>query len=765
MLREMPTYRTASDSGFRHLRLCFPRSLGTLFLLIFAAVLPVQAQSPPARDAAQPIEIAGESPDKDALHLQQLANCRAGITDPQARPEERRRWVDTLFGFDTPESTALIAELLQLRNDPAPVIAVCEAIASRTRVAAGQLHDSLVDPLLGLLKSENPSLRSAASQALADFPSPSVVEKLGEIASDPEALPAARLAAVDALSARVDDRVVVGILMSLLDQGSTEMVDRVLAALEPTTRESFGKDLDRWREWWREKSRMSDEDWLEDQTLVYRDRLRRTKRELQTVRQETQRQLEAANARLREFQRDLFRSISPDQREARLIAWLEDPLEEVRRTALSTIRSQIADEGRRPQGELLAALLRLLQSDSPAIRREVLQIVQTLKDPGVEEAVLALLTRERDPSVRQAVFKAVGQLESRGAVDEILREIEGQNSPVENVREAALALGQIAPRIQETQVRERVANVLRERYAALPPDDRTLRPALLSAMAGLGHPSFTEIFREAIELSDPGVLRSAARGLAAANDATKLPRLRMLTNDPDQLVRRAALEAVGILGREDADLEAVLARLSIAAEPSELIRDTAWTAFRELMGRRPPAAQVQASRQLRDMPELEIQYLEFLDTELSSSGNDLRLREEVLDRLSEVLIAQHNFDEAAGALSRLTDLVRQRGGDAFPAALRWLDAAMRGAARPNLTSIAGQTADLAKSTEEQTRLVDTVRQRFSVVDPQQADSTRAMLAALRKAVADESLPGWGQMLDEVEASLPEQGDSPQSPGP
>ncbi|MBU0718013.1 MAG: HEAT repeat domain-containing protein, partial [Planctomycetes bacterium] len=367
-------------------------------------------------------------------HLEQLANCRDGIVDTQARPEGRRRWINTLLAFDTPEARQLIVELLKLSTSPEAQRAICEVIAHDARSAPGRLSPSFIDPLLLLLDTDDERLRLGAVRALANFPGEEVSAKLRTLASESNAPMRRRLAAIDALASKVNQREVVGELIILLDADVPQITARVLQALEPLANERLGTDVDRWRAWWADKSKLSEEAWLAGQLHLYEERLQTLSEEFHTFRTNAEHQHAAITARLGEFQRDVFRALSNEEREGRLTAWLDDPLPEVQQTALAIIKAQIADEGRRPAGEALAALLRLLRNGSPPVRRDVLQIVQTLSDPAVVTTVLDQLQVEEDLAIRPAILKAIGKLNRAEGVPALVAEIGAPTSAAECIR-------------------------------------------------------------------------------------------------------------------------------------------------------------------------------------------------------------------------------------------------------------------------------------------------------------------------------------------
>ena len=105
------------------------------------------------------------------------------------------------------------------------------------------------------------------------------------------------------------------------------------------------------------------------------------------------------------MQRTQFRLLSPDLREEKLAQWLREPVSAVRRTALGIITTRMGDEGYRPNGEVMTALLQLLDDPSAQLRQEVLRIVQNLHEPSTMNALLARLPLENDVPTRRAMLR------------------------------------------------------------------------------------------------------------------------------------------------------------------------------------------------------------------------------------------------------------------------------------------------------------------------------------------------------------------------
>jgi len=684
-------------------------------------------------------------------HLERLDRFRRNILDPQARLEERRNWAEALlaewFQTPTPQAKMTMAELLG--RDPETQRAICEAIGTGTGFRGDQLDGDLVGPLIDLLSSENADLRASAARALAEFPRDDVAEKLGAIARGDGPLPL-RLSAIDALAPSTYRRKVVKELIGLLNSTTPEVVQRAATSLETASRENIGTDISVWETWWEEKKRLSEEEWVTDRLRMFRDRDRQMKTSLRALQEEGKRQQESLGNRLRDFQRDLFRTLPADQREAKLIEWLNDPLDDVKLTPLSIIKSRIADEGKRPEGELLATLLRLVRQGSSLIRREVLAIVQNLSDPAVREVLLSQLDTERDPTTRAAIFKSLGRMESAESIPVLLREISSSDSPVVCVREAALALGLIAEKKNAAARSTNAVDALQSRFFLAPAEDANLRAALLTAMAGIGDAQFAPQFLKAVESSDPAILRPALRGLQAVGDYSTPVLMRRHTRHQDPLVRLAAIDAVSELGREESDLECLLARLNPGLESNDSVREAAWRGFQRLLAGRPIAERIRAAAMLRDVPEREIAYLEELAAALSSTGDEGSERELILERLG-LLLAASGKHQAAIPYLRELYLTRQDRSDA--SALDWglqlIDTLLAARSYSEVSTTMHQVAAAADE-EGRQRVVQTVAQHVDspelVADPER---TRQLLNELRDLSDDLLGPSWPRLMQRI----------------
>ena len=710
-----------------------------------------------------------QKPETNSLQ-DQLRTCREGLLDPQARYDERRRWTDMLLAFRTPQANAIVVELLTKLDNAEVHRAICDVIGQNARRNPERLDATFVAPLIALLDAPDAAVRSLAARALAEFPGEQVPSELARLAAQPDVSIEKRLAAIDALAPNVHLREVVNQLMGLLDAGTPEIASRVMLVLTPVTPEVFGEDVETWRAWWREKSKLSAEAWLSDQVRIYRQRSRSLRDELSRYQSQTQRLHDALTLRMQRFQREFFRTVVEDQRNAKLAEWLADDLPVVQETAVSIIKTQIADEGRRPQDQVLSALLVLLRSDVPHLRRSALDIVQNLSDPEAVRAVLALLEVETDMPTRLAIFKALGKLDNADAVPALVREIASSTSSLECVRAAAMALGSVASKAKEESEMGHALAALKGRFENASPTDQAMHAALLFAMAGLANTAFVPEFRSALESDEPTVLRPAIRGLIAVGDQSRMRRLRTLMAHVDPLVRLEAIHAVGKLGGEEADIEGLLTRLKQTIEPDDRARKAAFLGFMHLLSRRTARERIDGANRLREDPDLQIRYLAELKDALASTNGDDGAYRESLQKLTGILEDNRRFGEAAVHLRTLYDLHKSRQEeDTLDVGLHLLSVLLRSQSSSGVSSLVQELAQSPGDARIGERIVETVA---NFLDDGTSGAAReyvlALIRELSSVPADLLGAEWTDLLVRSSARLAKRdhtgGASPSPPG-
>jgi len=447
-------------------------------------------------------------------------------------------------------------------NRPAR-IAVAEAIA-----AVGEGRKGFVEPLLKMLTGPEASVRAPAGRALATFKDYGVIEKLVSIATDPKHDRAVRLVTISSMRHLLDKRAV-DALVRLLDEKDQTISAAAADALASLTNiGAFRTDKALVKRWWARNKHKDRSEWLADLT----DSLARSKASL-----------EEANARLRErlakAMTDLYNSTGPGQRDAMLLAFLKDPLPDVRLVGTTLAGRRVAAAEVVPDD--IRAQVRLLLGDpEPRVRRASALLVANLAGDGATGALLEQLRSEELPDVRQDLLTGLGQLADPAALPAVLAEV---GSGYENVAaSAAAALARIAEKKALDSPRHAEAvKALLERYERVTDsaDGAALRSSLLTAMGVLGDKAFSSVLEGAVKDSAATVRLAAVNGLARLGETRSASVIATLISNPggdsDRGVRQAAISALGALSPAG-HLQEILLRTDPAVETDAAVRRQAW---------------------------------------------------------------------------------------------------------------------------------------------------------------------------------------------
>lgn len=730
-------------------------------LLAFMAIAIPQCVCAQERDTAKPATqaeppVATVEPSETSSLFNDI---REAVLRPDSGVEARRTSAAILVRAESDEANGLVVELLRFTENPQVQLAVCTAIDDHVRERSGVLAAVFVDPLVELLAASDAELRSAAAGTLSQTSSESVIEKLGALVRDPTATATARLAALSALAPNIDHPTVVPELISVLDGEAGEITQSAAAMLEESSGQTFGEDPAQWRTWWA----TMETSWTAHRLDSYRNRLREMERKLSELVDGSTKTKETLTNRLVSFQRECFRSVTSEQREVKLAEWLRDPVLDVRRTALTIITGRMGDEGYRPTGAVLEALLWMVSKESTGgLRREALTIVENLNDPKVVQSILAALEHEADRATRCAMLRALGKLGGQDAIPMFVEEIAAKDTTNRCPHEAAVALGTVAGRSADTELVASTVEPLKKCYASIAEDDRALRAAILEGMAGVASASFTDVFLEAVESNDADILRPAIRGLCAIGDSSRVARFRTLTGHDDSGVRLVSIDAVGRFGNDDADIECLLARFNPKVEPHAAAREAAWTGFGKLLKHKPVKLQLDWAQRLQELDGLRLAFLAELEKNLASQNGGSPDLETVRNRLATTLADQGKYAEAVIYLRGLYASVLARSdASAGDCGLRLLDALLRSGVRQGVAEMVSQLAKSATDEDSRTKIVDAVSAYIESEEVLANKETAAgLLAQLRLVPADSMGERWSAMLERVEEKI-----NPPAPAP
>ncbi len=665
---------------------------------------------------------------------------------------------EALLRLDLPHRIDLAIELLAPGKAP---LAIAEAVATVGQREPEHLNGRLVEPLLGLLGSDDPFLSAGAATALAAFRDAGVVTRLGTLAGNAAQPIQQRLAAVDALALNSERRDVVGELIELLSSSEPAVVSRVVESLQSVSRVDYRRDVEAWRVWWDAKEQLTDADWL-------RDRLDLAVRQNQSLRTELngwRKRHETTHAVTSERIAVLLRQVyqlSPQQaRDALLRQWLADDLEAYRLGAMRLVREQVS-EGKPPGDEVRRAIMDCFSDPSAPVRTAALQIIGGLQVPADAPEVLRLLISENDPIARQTALRVLGRLGNPVALESLIAEIGAPDTPTDCVREAAIALGVLysAAKVDSASVKTAI-EPLRSRFSAAAADDVRLKEALLSAMAQIGEPAFAPEFDAYLSSEWPELVLAAIRGIEVIGATDQLDRLMAHLSHADARVRQLACIAVGKLGSEPAHLEALVGRLNPDVEVNEGVRDAAWASFRVLLNKQKSTDRPHWISRLSHRPDRQIALYEELIAKLAASGNGggETLNEARRD-LADVLLSQSRFAEAFPHVQELWR-ASESGEPATRrvAGLNLVRAGMGGERLDRVRALIESVCGAVDSDEGfRQQMTDIVLARFETEDAAERSSLVTLAGELAGVSPDCFAADWSERLGKVVERL---ADAPQ----
>ena len=627
-----------------------------------------------------------------------LLRCRAIIENEADSESTRRSQAEELLQTGWSPALDTLAELLGTSGDGAAAGIVAKAIASVGRDHPERLDSRLVEPLLRLVSEVDPAVAAAATAALSNFRNREVIERLGRMTADTRLPLRVRLSAIDGLAPNIDLRPAIAQLVPLLSAPEADITERALAALAPASRTNFGRNVDEWRRWWAEKAGMDDASWLRDRVDLLSQRNRDLQAQLEQTRHEHEARYNTLAKRLSDVLRMNLR-LTPQQAEkdALLVGWLRDPLVDLRLAAVALLAEQIYDQ-QKPADTVRAALRERYADPSVQVRRQALELVGALSDPADVEPVLLRLAVEHDVDVRETILGVLGKLRNPAAISVLIDEIADNAALANCVTRAAQSLAVLARETPDPAALSRAIAPLRARLASLEGGDPRAAGALLAAMASIASPDCAASFVEFSAKEDPEVLLPAIRGLVTLGDRSQLARIRTLMGHADPRVRTQAIEAIGSLGGDVADLEALLSRLSAAGEPNEPARAASWSAFCRLIKNKSADVRLVWAERLKELPELHIEYMVALVESLSASASPGPELWEAKDQLATLLLAQKRYTEATRCLEELFDRRTADGAaSSVETGLRLLDATLRSGKQDRLDVLLPRLALLGET--------------------------------------------------------------------
>lgn len=650
----------ALKSAFCALSPCHLVALSSVILLLLAttatAAPKTTTQIPSIQAPAQPVPPPSVAqPAQTPLQNQAPGPVAVPVMVPVATtqrelPPDVQRNIRLLTGQNSLEArqigalalldqgSAAISALRQiLTSQPTPIVvqAIAEAISDP------KIKDppaELAEPLIQQLAADDSALRSAVITALVCYHDHDMPTRLRPVFANPQTTQQTRLAAVAVLS-QLADRDSIETLIDLLKTQDDVVCQAAVNALNQLTGADYGTDAARWLTWWQTNRNRPPREWTRAVITSLREEHHAAVEEARSLR-----------AQLAKAQREIY-YLSPElDRPKRIITCLTHPVPDVRLVGVDLVNMLIPTMDRKSiPPEVTDQLRKLVNDPDPQVRLQTVRVLGDLRNSDDAKLLLAALATETDPAISQAITRALGLLHNDAAVPVLLEKLNKGDSPLAAAAAAGLSvLCQKGDRTASPQQLDQVVAALNARMDTAA--DKTLRQAILDAMARIADNRFREQFLMALRGQDPALRQSAVKAFADLNDPDDPEKvLAPQLDDPEAVVREAVCTALGKVGKSS-QLPLLLQRCDEQAEPNLAVRRAAEDATIAIMLRMDrPALRTQLEH-LIATPEQAIMLAGVLEKALTQAGQnpDALLQAVLLRALATARLAEGKKEEAAG---------------------------------------------------------------------------------------------------------------------
>jgi HEAT repeat protein len=670
----------------------------------------------------------------------ELRTLRGQLEDPLRDTKTKLEAAQLLLGKNYPQTQeTLIAVLQDTANVPGQM-AVAEAIAQ-----GGSGNKAFIDPLFAMLTGKEPLVRPVAARALAGVKDDSVLDTMTTVALDGRLANDVRVATIGAMPQLLDKKAVDALVRLIEDNKEPIRAAAADALVKMTNIRAFGTDAAQWKAWWKRNRDRDRKEWLADVA----DNLARANMEL-----------EGENARLRErlskAMQDLYAATPVSLQDAALVAFLKDPLPDVRLVGLTLTDRRIAAGGLEAPKDLRVQVRLLLGDADEKVRRSAALLIPNLTDADALTLLLERLKTEDSPLVRQALVKALGQFKDAKALPAVIAEIDSKYEQVAASASASLARLASNGLLDATQ-KAQAAGALIKRYHTIeqgtPTDGAGLREALLTAMGVLGDPSFVPVLQEAAGDRAATVRLAAVGGLTQLGSKESSALLVLLAGDSDRGVRQAAINALGAL-EPIKNLQLILEHTKVGVEADEGVRQQAWDVVMVALAKADAGTLASVSDSLAtrsDGADQRIKVLQLLVAGLKAKGApELPLQQRVL---GEALVKAKRPAEAAPCLAdAYAQLARANDPVAPELWLQWIDALLAGDDPASVKAIAEQTdhAQFDKAVAHyMARLGDLTSQKSWLACVGLCENANTVLTGLSQAQRDSVAKTLAQARDQL----------------
>jgi hypothetical protein len=471
----------------------------------------------------------------------QLDHLLQDLADSRLTLERRRNATIILIDDAWPQATRALRNLLGAADDN-----TVRAIAQALTMAVTPPPETLAPPLLERLDSPDTLLRHDIAQALARYPSETVLDALVTLAADPQKTIDHRLGAIQTLGSH-RTRQAAEALLGLAQTAQPNIPPAAFEALAQLTGLGhLGQNLQEWNRWWRQVEPLSEERWLAE-----------LMRNITAHNAAQADQIQVLTQRIIDKNDQLYDSTDETNRPAILKQMLTDSLTPVRLQAISLIERRILNA--QPVSEdVHQTMLQLLTDPSPDVRAAATRQFDRLENPPIGLIVQLLLDEsENDPKVLAAQLALLAHQPQPEAVTPALDLIWRPHPAVRGAAARFLSAALDAQLLLDSQTDGAHTGAQYQLSQYDPPDTD-----MLHLIGQIGREEDRPLVAQYLQHNLPSVRLSAVRAFAA-NDWPTDALLPLLS---DEALAPAIIDTLG--ARAD-DAESLITLLGASTQPPQ----------------------------------------------------------------------------------------------------------------------------------------------------------------------------------------------------
>jgi HEAT repeat protein len=656
------------------------------------ALRPALAQNPPPPPATAPAPAP-------AVLGNTVPALLSVLNNNDASPSDRDEAAKRLIVIGTPEAIDAMQKVLVNTGNPRGQLAVARALAD------GPPPDPIyVDPLRAIIGND-PASSEAAARALVNMRGDARAQlQLLDAARDEgrRLSQAARVAVIHAL-APLGNKPTAEFLVNLVASDTEPAALRAAAAeelAEMTGDSTRGRDPQLWKQWWANHADKSNEQFEREMLEIRAARLDRIEPKMDRLLVE-----------MRNAYREHFQDAPAGAKEEILLGYLRSPEAEVRAVGAGIVVNLFTES--KPIPPNAQRYLRSMVGDSDEqVRLQVAAALREINDRGAVDNVMAQLQVERVPAVRAALAQALAPMGDVRAVQPLLALLKEENPAV--VQSAAQALEALRSRLQEkdsklaVEISQALDDTLQRTVA---PGNSAVRDAIVSAMVAWATPQSGKLlfptFVELVKPNQPASMRRHAlayfgqMGSSETWPAENIIRSGAL-EDPDASIRLAAVEALGLTAKAQ-NAQQLYEKLDPNNEKDERVRTAAWNGLAALFPREIDAAQLNAwADKFPDQPLRRLTVLKVLQKKLieaNANKDDLAV---VRQNIGATLMTLKDYAGAATAFKMALDTGGQQNQVKEFLSTQLLDAYLLGKDYANATQFGAEM--IAQAQQNQSRV-------------------------------------------------------------